>query len=254
MIDARVVLLLATVLGALGAWLMLPRGSARGRGAGMVTAAASLGMFVSQMAPLGAWLSTSVFYILAGVTIVAAAAAVTFRSPVYCAIWFGLTLTGTAGMFLFQGAQFLAIATIVVYAGAILVTFLFVLMLAQPTGRARYDRASWEAWTSACCGAVLVGILTTTLLSTLRNHIDSPIQPTAEARLDEILSSNHVAHIGGELFSRYLVAVEAAGVLLLAALVGASVIVGEIRGPLVGPQLKAPADRPSLPAGGDGHA
>ena len=71
---------------------------------------------------------------LAGVTVIAAAGAVTFRSPVYCAIWFALTLLGTAGLFLLQGAQFLGVATVVVYAGAILVTFLFVLMLAQPAG------------------------------------------------------------------------------------------------------------------------
>ena len=60
-----------------------------------------------------------------------------------------LSLLGTAGLFLFQGAQFLAVATIVVYAGAILVTFLFVLMLAQPEGQASYDRVSWEALLSA---------------------------------------------------------------------------------------------------------
>ena len=78
-------------------------------------------------------------------TIVAAVATVTFRNPVYCAIWFGMTLTGTAGLFLFAGAEFLAVATLVVYAGAILVTFLFVLMLAQPEGDASYDRRSWEA-------------------------------------------------------------------------------------------------------------
>ena len=63
----------------------------------------------------------------------------------YCAIWFALTLVGTAGIFMLQGAQFLGVATIVVYAGAILVTFLFVLMLAQPGGDAFYDRVSWEA-------------------------------------------------------------------------------------------------------------
>ena len=87
---------------------------------------------------------------LAGVTVVSAAVAtVTFRSPVYCAIWFGMSLLGTAGLFLFHGAQFLAVATVVVYAGAILVTFLFVLMLAQPEGQASYDRVSWEALLSA---------------------------------------------------------------------------------------------------------
>ena len=54
-----------------------------------------------------------------------------------------MSLLGTAALFLLQGAQFLGIATVAVYAGAIVVTFLFVLMLAQPEGHAFYDRISW---------------------------------------------------------------------------------------------------------------
>ena len=82
-------------------------------------------------------MADGVFLILAAVTVISAVGAITFRNPVYCAIWFGLSLLGVAGLFFFAGAQFLAVATVVVYAGAILVTFLFVLMLAQPEGKAR---------------------------------------------------------------------------------------------------------------------
>ena len=94
-----------------------------------------------------------------GVTVISAVGAITFRNPVYCAIWFGLSLLGVAGLFFFAGAQFLAVATVVVYAGAILVTFLFVLMLAQPEGKASYDRVSWEASISAVAGMMIVGVL-----------------------------------------------------------------------------------------------
>ncbi len=97
-------------------------------------------------------------------TLVSAVCTVTFRSPVYCAIWFALSLLGTAGLFMLQGAQFLGVATIVVYAGAILVTFLFVLMLAQPEGHAYYDRVSWEGMLAATTGAVIVGVLTMTVV------------------------------------------------------------------------------------------
>ena len=103
------------------------------------------------------------FLALAAVTVVSACGAVTFRNPVYCAIWFGQSLLGVAGLFLLAGAQFLAVATVVVYAGAILVTFLFVLMLAQPEGKAAYDRVSWEAPISALAGALMVGILSMTI-------------------------------------------------------------------------------------------
>ena len=88
-----------------------------------------------------------------------------------------MTLTGTAGLFLLAGAEFLAVATIVVYAGAILVTFLFVLMLSQPEGHTSYDRRSWEAMISAFTGAVLVGILTTMIGSAITKAERTPPCP-----------------------------------------------------------------------------
>ena len=107
---------------------MLPGGGTRSRIAGAVLAAVSLALIAGQLphsacrspirrsksspkssrAELENRVGTCVFFILAGVTVVAAGAAVTFRNPVYCAIWFGLSLLGTAGLFLFQGAQFWA--------------------------------------------------------------------------------------------------------------------------------------------------
>ena len=163
MSDPYHILTLTTLLGALGMWLMLPRGTARGRGVGIVMATIALGLGASQVPRLGDWMADGIFLILAAVTVVSAAAAVSFRSPLYCAIWFGQSLVGTAGLFLFVGAQFLAVATVVVYAGAILVTFLFVLMLAQPEGKAPYDRVSWEALLSAVTGMVIVGVLSMTI-------------------------------------------------------------------------------------------
>ena len=179
--DPQRIIFLATLLGVAGIWLMLPRGAARGRMAGAVLTAAALGLGASQLRPLGDWAADGLFYLLAGVTVVAALATVTFRNPVYCAIWFGMTLTGTAGLFLFTGAEFLAVATLVVYAGAILVTFLFVLMLAQPEGDAPYDRRSWEALLAAATGAVLVGILTMTLAGVLIGRAVRPDAPPAAA-------------------------------------------------------------------------
>ncbi len=135
-------------------------------------------------------------------------------------------------------------ATIVVYAGAILVTFLFVLMLAQPQGHAFYDRVSWEALVSASVGAVMIGILTMVIgdafspQAVATEDVPQPEQVRAydpgildpiaghdvPQRQDEILSDRHMDHLGAQLFSRHLIAVEAAGTMLLAALVGAVAI------------------------------
>jgi NADH-quinone oxidoreductase subunit J len=227
--DVPSTAILATLLAALGMWLMLPRGAARGRGVGAVLVAIALGFAASQMPRLGDWIDDSVFFVLAAVTIVSAVAAVTFRNPVYCAIWFGQMLLGTAGLFLFTGAQFLAVATTVVYAGAILVTFLFVLMLAQPEGKTAYDRVSWEAMLAAATGVVILAALSMTIGRVLAptNAIHSlPSVPTAQELAANILSSAHVARLGGELFGHYLIAIEVAGILLLVALIGAAVIIG----------------------------
>ncbi|HEX3726415.1 MAG TPA: NADH-quinone oxidoreductase subunit J [Pirellulales bacterium] len=223
----------ATLLFAVGMWLMLPRGVAAGRSLGAVFTAAGLGLFASRLPVVGNWAAESVFFILASITVLAAVATVTFRKPVYSAIWFSLSLLGTAGLFLFDGAQFLGVATIVVYAGAILVTFLFVLMLAQPEGQAGYDRLSWGAAFSASGGALMVGTLTMTLAAMYENpqiaHLPAPL--AIDQLRDEILADEHVAHLGAQLFSTYLVPVEVGGTLLLVALVGAVAIVAQIRKP-----------------------
>ena len=252
--DPHRILLLTTLLGALGMWLMLPRGTARGRGTGIVLATIALGLGASQVPRLGEWLDDSVFLVLAAATVVSAAAAVTFRNPLYCAIWFGQTLLGTAGLFLFTGAQFLAVATIVVYAGAILVTFLFVLMLAQPEGKSIYDRVSWEALISAVTGIVIVGILSMTIGRVFASpgpQGEPPATATADELASGVLTGGHVARLGGELFGRHLIAVEVTGTLLLVALVGAAVIVAQGREEKEGFRVQGSAPQVGPPSGPD---
>lgn len=221
----------ALVTGALAMWLLVPRGG-RGRwrrAAGGVLGAVSVGLLASRILPLSPVSELIVFWILAAITVTSAAAMISMRSPVYCAIWFAMTLLGTAGLFLFQGAQFLAVATIVVYAGAIVVMFLFLIMLAQPNGHEYYDRISWgspAAFFSAVAGAVMVLALTTAIVSA-----GSPRQTPANETVGKTASEfgtqtpHHVATLGGVLFSRHLLAVEIAGTLLLIALVGAVAII-----------------------------
>ena len=214
---------LAALLSAAAMWLTLPRRERRGWPVGILLGAFALVLWASKVPRLDDWFSDSVFLVLAGVTVVSAATTVSLANPVYSAIWFGMSLLGTAGLFLYQGAQFLALATLVIYAGAILVTFLFVLMLAQPRGEAYYDRLSWEALVSAATGAVFVAILSVSLFNTLT--VAPKAAATAEQLQQNILSPQHVEHLGKELFGRYLLAVEVTGVLLMVALVGAAAIV-----------------------------
>ncbi|MCA9186937.1 MAG: NADH-quinone oxidoreductase subunit J [Pirellulaceae bacterium] len=212
---------LGCLLSAVGIWLMLPQWrSAVVQRMGVPAAFAGIAMLMSLLPSMGDVGVTVLWWVLASLTIVSAVATVTSRSPVYCAIWFAVTLLGTGGLFMVNGAQFLGVATVAVYAGAIVVTFLFVLMLSQPEGHAYYDRISWGAVPSllAClAGASLVGVV---LWSTLHLQIESPTTDRAAG----VLADTHVATLGGLLFSRYIIGVEVAATLLLAALVGAVAI------------------------------
>ncbi|MCE9527781.1 MAG: NADH-quinone oxidoreductase subunit J [Planctomycetales bacterium] len=235
----------ALLVGSLGLWLALPQRIRYGKTIGVVLGIIALGLFASDWPSLFPWTDQGVFWLIAGVTIMAAVATITSQSPVYCAIWFALSLLGTAGLFFFNGAEFLGVATVVVYAGAIVVTFLFVIMLASPEGHASYDRLSW-GWfartASVFAAAAIVGILTM-LLGGLKEqamiqgrdqaavaavtakpapHRSEAKKLSAKALPTPVFGSkDHMANLGRVLFSQHLVSVEVAGTLLLAALVGA---------------------------------
>jgi NADH-quinone oxidoreductase subunit J len=223
----------AILAGALAVWILLPNRIPYGKTLGGVLGIISAGLFASDWPLLGDWTNQSVFWLLAAVTLGAAVCTICSRSPVYSAIWFALSLLGTAGLFFYNGAQFLGVATIVVYAGAIVVTFLFVIMLAQPEGHSDYDRISWGWFPktfSVLAAATMVGLLTF-LLGNLRSEAAKPLTAevavTTQSRLnasDALLSEHHMANLGRHLFAEHLISVELAGTLLLAALVGAVAI------------------------------
>ena len=256
------------VLGCLGLWMMMGLRSLTtitsllgsgnpptespapryGRTFGGLLLIISLGLFGADLPWLANPAAQGVFWLMAAVTLVSAIGCITAQSPVYSALWFAMSLLGTAGMFFLQGAQFLAVATIVVYAGAIVVTFLFVLMLAQPEGHAAYDRISW-GWFPRTFSVIAAGAIVamlTLLLGGLKDQAvaagrninarealasaeakksdKAEVTPALPKETNDVLNSQHMARLGGYLFSRHLISIEVAGTLLLAALVGAVAI------------------------------
>jgi NADH-quinone oxidoreductase subunit J len=226
----------AVVVGAAGLWLLIPGRLPHGKVLGSALVAVAGGLFAFDLPLLGDWGRQGVFWLLAAVTLGGATATIASQSPLYSAIWFALSLLGTAGLFLFQGAQFLGVATIVVYAGAIVVTFLFVIMLAQPQGNAPYDRMSWGGLPKLM-GVATAGALVGILMFMLQGLSDEARPPALSAAVAQpsvrgagpdqpggVLDDKHVANLGRVLFSQHLISVEVAGTLLLVALVGAVAI------------------------------
>ncbi len=244
----------------LGVYLMLPRGlpskQPQYRRVGAALAAFSLVLIcvwpvsekISGGAPrtvlwlLSGWGGSAEFYLLGIVSLASAVLTITSRNPVYSALWFSLVLLANAGLYLIQHAEFLAAATAIVYAGAILVTFLFVLMLAQPQGAASYDRVSREPFLACLTGLLLAGVLLGTIhystsVEAIPNAAKQSVRPTAALARTQMTTARetsalvdyaqpHVANLGKSLFQEHFVSIEIVGVLLLAAVVGAMLIAG----------------------------
>ena len=238
-------LMCAFVLASVGLWFLLPKGKADWRRAGMILCVLAGCFFASLFKPLGNLLETSSFCVLASITVVSAVSTIVARRPVYSAIWFAVMLLATGGLFLFNGAHFLGVATVAVYAGAIVVTFLFVLMLAQPEGQAFYDRISWGGTPAGL--ATMAGLLF--VVATVWSVWSLDPAPGEVASTDpnvvKVLDEQHVAALGGMLFSKHLITIQVAGTLLFAALVGAVAIAG--RDQLIGRTVAASLQRHGAP-------
>jgi NADH-quinone oxidoreductase subunit J len=105
------------------------------------------------------WQESLLFYAFAGLAIAAGVMMITQKNPVHSALSFALVVLSTCGLFLLQAAPFLMAATIIVYAGAIVVTFLFVIMLAQQEGPSDADQRTREPFLASVAGCILLAAL-----------------------------------------------------------------------------------------------
>jgi NADH:ubiquinone oxidoreductase subunit 6 (subunit J) len=97
------------------------------------------------------------FYAFSAIAVLAGGVLVTQRNPARAALAFAVTVLAVCGLFLLQAAPFLMFGTIIIYAGSIVVTFLFVIMLAKQEGPSDADQRSREPLLAAIAGVVLLG-------------------------------------------------------------------------------------------------
>jgi NADH-quinone oxidoreductase subunit J len=149
-------------------------------------------------------------------------------NPVYAALWFAVVILSTCGMFLMQGAAFVSAATIIVYAGAIIVTFLFVIMLARQTGSSIYDKRFRNPALSIVLGGLLLAVMVYAFAQPTPAVVGAA-SATAAVSTPNAAGSDTVSMLGRSLFVDHLWSVEVAGVLLLVATFGTIVIALETR-------------------------
>ena len=213
-------------LGGAGVYLSLPQGErSEARVGAILGLSAVIGWLTLVSLRLGLFgAGRWCFYLFAAAAVLAAGRVITHPKPVYSAIYFVLVVVAVAGLLILQHAEFLAVSVIIVYAGAILVTYLFVIMLAQQPGSQIYDRRAREPFAAVVVGFVLMaavagraGELPDKPAQALR--VDSRLPTDPESSAPTILGNT--ADMGGLVMTKYVVVVEIAAVLLLVSLIGA---------------------------------
>ena len=215
----------ACALGAAALWLALPddrRPAARRRGALLVLAAAALAWLgvhlAGRIAAPGD--GRAYFVCLAIIAVLAAARVVTHTRPVYNAVYLLLAVLAVAGLCILAAGEFLAAALVIVYGGAILVTYVFVIMLAQQPVPAPWDLRSREPLAAAVMGFALAAAAGAIIPPAAAGSDPAPAARECPAGARAAETGNTLA-VGRLLMARHVVAVEVAGVLLLVAMAGA---------------------------------
>ncbi len=161
------------------------------------------------------------FWIFSAIAVASALLCVTRRNPVASALWLVLTMFSLAGIFVLLEAHFIAAMQVLVYAGAIMVLFLFVIMLLNV---GRTETTDLPGWMGHVLMLAIGAVLAVELWAITRMAPAEAIRLPAGTMQQLTEQQGAVKVISGPLFRDYLVPFEITSVLLLAAVVGAVVL------------------------------
>jgi NADH-quinone oxidoreductase subunit J len=155
------------------------------------------------------------FYFLSFVAIFSALLVVFSKNPVYSVLYLIITFFAIAGHYILLNAQFLAVVHVIVYAGAIMVLFLYVIMLLNLNQEAEPHKSNLVKIAAVVCAGLMMVIM----IGTLRG-VSQAVQETGT-------NIGYVKNLGKVLFNEFLLPFEISSILLLAAMVGV-VMVGKM--------------------------
>ncbi len=159
-------------------------------------------------------LETFLFFLFAVVAVVGALGMLIVRSPVSSALWMIMTLFAIACLYITLDAEFIGVVQVLIYAGAIMVLFLFVIMLLNLDSMPRMEQLDWRKVAAFVLGIVVLA----ELLAVISLRLDVLPEAVASSEAAEAASANN---IGLALLTEHAFSLEMIGVLLLAATIGA---------------------------------
>jgi NADH-quinone oxidoreductase subunit J len=158
------------------------------------------------------------FYLLSGLALISGILVITRRNPVHSALALIVTLLALAGIYLMLYAPFVAGVQIILYAGGIMVLFLFVIMLVN-VGRVEKERQFNKQWLVAIIASFGLGILFVKVFTSSKILTELLNRPFAQ-----LPEASNTQQVGLSLYGQYMLAFEIASLLLLVAIVGAVVM------------------------------
>jgi NADH-quinone oxidoreductase subunit J len=167
----------------------------------------------------------ALFYLFAALAVGSAAMVITRRNAVHSALWLIVTFFAVAGLFILQRAEFLAAVQVLVYAGGIMVLFLFVIMLVNLEQTSGQFRSPLRLATAATVTALTVGGVAAVLagagpLSGVAFAEGPPISPMVR----EGMLAGNLEAVGMQLLTTYLLPFELVSLVLMVAVIGAIVL------------------------------
>ena len=168
-------------------------------------------------------LLTATFYYMAVASVASALLAVTRRNPVHSMLWVLVLFLHVAGIFLLLSAEFLAAVQVIVYAGAILIFYLFVVMLLDLPNEEAQPRFG-NHWPFAVAVGLSVTALAWLVQVDTLDFVGARIAPVIQNRASEGPPQGSLAEVGIALFGPFTLPFEIVSLVLLAAIVGAVVI------------------------------
>lgn len=164
---------------------------------------------------------TGLFYLFSLVLLFAAFRVITARNPVYAALFLVLTFFQAAGVWLLLRAEFLAITLVLVYVGAVMVLFLFVVMMLDINMDA-LRTGFWKHFPMAATVGVLIALeMAAVLMGGFRPAEEPRALPGAAAAAQAGVQYSNTKELGKLLYSEYLYPLEIAAVILLVAIIAA---------------------------------
>ena len=155
-----------------------------------------------------------IFYFLAVISIISALMVVFSRNPIHSVLYLVVCFFSIAGHYLLLNAQFLAVVHIIIYAGAIMVLFLFVIMLLNLNKESEPHKSIFIKFASVISGCLLVLVFIAAMVN---------INPAASSH-PTLHSIGMVKDLGNTLFKEYLLPFEISSILFLSAMVGVVLI------------------------------